>query len=108
MANSKKKLDRIDLDELFDSPVNRGMLSFLQRPPEEAGERLREKERINRLDSNRLTYPVGESPSDSIVDSAITANIVVSTISPVGESPTDVIHTLGNSANDRAEVVGSQ
>jgi hypothetical protein len=63
MANSKKKLDRIDLDELFDSPVNRGMLSFLQRPPEEARERLREKEMVDRLDSNRLNRPQGESPS---------------------------------------------
>ena len=63
MANSKKKLDRIDLDELFDSPVNRGMLSFLQRPPEEARERLREKERVDRLDSNRLNYTQGESPT---------------------------------------------
>src|ERR1700761_1648109 len=101
MANSKKKLDRIDLDELFDSPVNRGMLSFLQRPPEEARERLREKERINRLDSNRLTHPAGESPTGGLGDSVHIGTVIVtdSSIHSESESPTGVIHALVNAPN---------
>src|ERR1700733_10946014 len=98
MANSKKKLDRIDLDELFDSPVNRGMLSFLQRPPEEVRERLREKERINRLDSNRLTYPLSDSPSGFTTHAIeiIEAGEVDTVIHPVGESPREVNHSLAD------------
>jgi hypothetical protein len=110
MANSKKKLDRIDLDELFDSPVNRGMLSFLQRPPEEARERLREKERVDRLDSNRLIYPQGESPTGSDTEGSAKSDsvgpIIQATTSylvegdqvsyPVSDSPDEVTHPLGN------------
>jgi hypothetical protein len=54
-------LQRIDIDELFDNSSNRGMLSFLERPPEEAQARLREKQRVNAADSRRL-MPVGELP----------------------------------------------
>jgi hypothetical protein len=111
MANSKKKLDRIDLDELFDSPVNRGMLSFLQRPPEEARERLREKEMVDRLDSNRLNRPQGESPSGPDKEGVFkppsaepTSQITTSTIIdtdrvnyPVGTSLYGVTHPLGKS-----------
>jgi hypothetical protein len=111
MANSKKKLDRIDLDELFDSPVNRGMLSFLQRPPEEARERLREKEMVDRLDSNRLNRPQGESPSGPDKEgvckppsaepaSQITTSTVIDTDRvnyPVSTSLYGVTHPLGKS-----------
>jgi hypothetical protein len=111
MANSKKKLDRIDLDELFDSPVNRGMLSFLQRPPEEARERLREKEMVDRLDSNRLNRPLGESPSGPDKEGVfkppsaapaiqVTTSTVIDTDRvnyPVSTSLHGVTHPLGNS-----------
>jgi hypothetical protein len=62
MRRLKQQLQRIDIDELFDSPVNRGMLSFLERPPEEAQQRLREKQRVDESDSNRLIHPIGKLP----------------------------------------------
>ena len=61
MRNQRHKLERIDIDELFSSPVNRGMLSFLERPPEEAQARLREKQKVNAIDACRLE-PEGELP----------------------------------------------
>lgn len=68
MRKSKSQLARIDIDELFENSSNRGMLSFLERPPEEAQARLREKRRVNEADSLRFKGargdlpPVGESP----------------------------------------------
>src|SRR3954453_10851093 len=62
MRNQRHKLERIDIDELFSSPVNRGMLSFLERPPEEAQVRLREKQKVNAIDAGRLD-PEGELPA---------------------------------------------
>src|SRR3954452_16924445 len=62
MRNQRHKLERIDIDELFSSPVNRGMLSFLERPPEEAQVRLREKQKIDAIDAGRLD-PGGELPA---------------------------------------------
>ncbi len=59
MPNQRHKLERIDIDELFSSPVNRGMLSFLERPPEEAWARLREKQKVNAIDASRMS-PGGE------------------------------------------------
>ena len=59
MRNRRHKLERIDIDELFSSPVNRGMLSFLERPPEEAQARLREKQKVNAIDAGRMN-PTGE------------------------------------------------
>ena len=61
MRKLKRPLQRINIDELFDNSSNRGMLSFLERPPEEAQARLREKQRVNEVDSQRL-LPVGELP----------------------------------------------
>jgi len=45
--NQRKKrqgVPSIDLDELYNAPNNRGMCSFLERPPEEA--RLRREQRL--------------------------------------------------------------
>ena len=61
MRKLKPQLQRIDIEELFSNSSNRGMLSFLERPPEEAQARLRAKQRVNEADSQRLT-PGGEVP----------------------------------------------
>jgi hypothetical protein len=61
MRSHRQKLERIDIDELFSSPVNRGMLSFLERPPEEAQARLREKQKVDAADATRV-QPGGELP----------------------------------------------
>ena len=54
MRRVKQQLERIDIDELFNNSSNRGMLSFLQRPPQEAQARLAGKQRVNEADSQRL------------------------------------------------------
>jgi hypothetical protein len=61
MRKLKPQLQRIDIDELFNNSSNRGMLSFLERPPEEAKSRLLEKQRVDEADTLRLA-PVGELP----------------------------------------------
>src|SRR3954452_19620509 len=61
MRKGKPQLQRIDIDELFSNSSNRGMLSFLERPPEEAQTRLREKQKVDEADSRRIA-PVGELP----------------------------------------------
>ena len=60
MRRSKPQLHRIDIDELFDNSSNRGMLSFLERAPEDARARLRDKQIVDEADSHRLD-PVGDS-----------------------------------------------
>ncbi len=41
----------IDLDELYNAPSNRGMCSFLERPPEEARVRLEERLKVDRAEA---------------------------------------------------------
>src|SRR3982751_2280494 len=71
MRNQRHKLERIDIDELFSSPVNRGMLSFLERPPEEVQVRLREKQKVNAIDAGRLA-PGGELPPGAHSQDSVT------------------------------------
>ena len=74
MRKVKQQLERIDIDELFNNSSNRGMLSFLQRPPQEAQARLAEKQRVNEADSQRLeaAIPTEELPSEKPVNNAPT------------------------------------
>jgi hypothetical protein len=53
MRKLKRPLQRIDIDELFDNSSNR-MLSFLERPPEEAQVRLREKQTAEKWPPRRV------------------------------------------------------
>jgi hypothetical protein len=74
MRKVKQQLERIDIDELFNNSSNRGMLSFLQRPPQEAQVRLAEKQRVNEADSQRLeaSIPAEELPSERPAKNAAT------------------------------------
>ncbi len=74
MRKVKQQLERIDIDELFNNSSNRGMLSFLQRPPQEAQARLAEKQRVNEADAQRLeaSIPAEELPSERPVKNAST------------------------------------
>jgi hypothetical protein len=75
MRKVKQQLERIDIDELFNNSSNRGMLSFLQRPPQEAQARLAEKQRVNEADSQRLKASIpaeGLPPSEKPVNNAAT------------------------------------
>ena len=74
MRKVKQQLERIDIDELFNNSSNRGMLSFLQRPPQEAQARLAEKQRVNEADAQRLeaSIPAEELPSERPVNNAST------------------------------------
>ena len=74
MRKVKQQLERIDIDELFNNSSNRGMLSFLQRPPQEAQARLAEKQRVNEADYQRLetSIPAEELPSERPVKNAST------------------------------------
>ncbi len=76
MRKLKPQLPRIDIDELFNNPSNRGMLSFLERPPEEAKSRLVDKQRVDEADTQRLmpannVAPVGDLHTGCINDTAI-------------------------------------
>ncbi len=53
----RNRLERIDIDELFDSPSNRGMLSFLERAPEEARARLEERRKVDSADAALTSLP---------------------------------------------------
>ncbi len=64
----RNRLERIDIDELFDSPSNRGMLSFLERAPEEARARLEERRKVDSAEAALTSLPrasdVPEAPSN--------------------------------------------
>ena len=87
MAKRSNKLDRISIDELFSSPVNRGMLSFLEKTAEQSQERLFEKQKVDAADAKRLA-PVLPSPS----------------IKLIGE---DAFSILANTACDDASSIGT-
>ncbi len=53
----RNRLERIDIDELFDSPSNRGMLSFLERAPEEARARLEERRKVDSAEASLTSLP---------------------------------------------------
>ena len=74
MRKGKPQLERIDIDELFSNSSNRGMLSFLQRPPQEAQARLLEKQRVDEADSQRLEASIAtaELPAGKPADIAST------------------------------------
>lgn len=55
--SKRNRLERIDIDELFDSPSNRGMLSFLERAPEEARARLEERRKVDSAEAARTSLP---------------------------------------------------
>jgi hypothetical protein len=101
MPKLRHKLERIDIDELFSSPVNRGMLSFLERPPEEEKARLIAKQQVNVSDANRLA-PGGELPSGHLEKNSAESSPFVPPCSSVQESATSnhehlMMHPVGDS-----------
>jgi len=59
----RNRLERIDIDELFDSPSNRGMLSFLERAPEEARARLEERRKVDSAEAALTSLPLSSDVS---------------------------------------------
>ena len=94
MRKLKPQLERIDIDELFNNSSNRGMLSFLERPPEEAQLRLRERRRVDQIDSQRLIL---ESEPPGVAERAMLRDSL-----PEGSShPESTLYPLGNSPSGR-------
>src|SRR5215831_797312 len=72
--NQRKKrqgVPSIDLDELYNAPNNRGMCSFLERPPEEARLRREQRLAVDRADlaaqaGSTLPFPVDRPETATI------------------------------------------
>lgn len=82
--SKRNRLERIDIDELFDSPSNRGMLSFLERAPEEALARLAERRKVDSAEAARASLP---RSVDTLVQNVSSPGKVTANLDLHEESP---------------------
>ena len=104
MRSQRHKLERIDIDELFSSPVNRGMLSFLERPPEEAQARLREKQKVNAIDAGRIQEEGDSPPGHVSLETGLAAPVRKDDVQTYSPSPQSILSSP--ESNSHAENPG--
>lgn len=91
----RNRLERIDIDELFDSPSNRGMLSFLERAPEEARARLEERRKVDSAAAALTSLPRASDVSVLKANSAPASSLAVR------EPTSKLLEQLTDESDDR-------
>ena len=94
----RNRLERIDIDELFDSPSNRGMLSFLERAPEEARARLEERRKVDSAEAALTSLPRATDAS-AFKSKSAPAHIATLTADP--EPPSKLPDHLSGEGSDQ-------